>query len=179
MTHDKDLTRQLDGIAVLEYDSHEALLLAHRLRPDDQDNLQRFYEALRMAVWHLLALQTYGTEMNRWHDVLRQVAALHPFLSERVRVLSDLVLTSGRFGLLAYGYGEEGKAPHVQEILAAVRKHGGSLSLAQASAATGIAYGFMLQITNNMAALGIIDKKGYGGEAVLSLPFSKRIPVDA
>jgi hypothetical protein len=126
MIDDMKFARKLEGIATLEYDSHDVLLLAHRLRPNEKDALQRFYEALRSAVWHLLASQTYGVEMNRWHDVLRQIAALHAPLAERVRVLADLALTSGRFGFLAYG--EEGQTWHVQEILAAVRKGGGSLS---------------------------------------------------
>jgi hypothetical protein len=168
------IRRALERIAALDVGPDEALITIRSLYgPRETDGLEALYEALRSAMWHLMASRTYGTEMNKWHNVLRQIAAWHSpnsLIYERVRVLADFALTSGHFGvLLDQARGSE-PSEHVTKILTAVSMAGGKATLGQISRVTGITTNLLLVIINNMAAEGVLNKVGYGPGAIVSIP---------
>lgn len=131
---------------------------------------QQIYDALRNAVWLLMAFHERNIEMSDWYELLREVEARflskgEEMLAAKIGALADLTLTSRRFNIAQQGISLR---PHVKKILEILQAKGEGLSVEQMSTKTGMLPQFVHRISNSMAAYGLIKKNGYGHSAILS-----------
>lgn len=173
-SHETLVRTSLEKITVLEVGPHESLSLFRSIYDrSDKDQAERVYAAYRSAIWMLLAQREHGIVLCSWHDVLRQVAALYGAhdniqAHDRLRVLSDLVSQSHRFGNIHSDIMSE---PKVAQILQFLKEHADKVvCVPDLYGPLGIAPWVAIRVTNIMAAYGLIVKKGYGAAALLSLP---------
>lgn len=162
----------LESISRLELHPAEALEILHDIvTRDGQKGFGAICQTLEALTWILLTAHYYGPDVREWHDILRRVAAFmsskdDQVMSERVRTLANLVLMSARFGEV---HGGSELPEHRGDIIAAIKQRGGQASHGSIRQATGIAESNLSRILQIMVALGLLTKKGYGDQALLSV----------
>ncbi|MGU3387830.1 winged helix-turn-helix domain-containing protein [Methylobacterium sp. D53M] len=159
------------GDVALE-DARTALEAA--LQAGDSD--QRVYVALRDWTWKTLTGHLSCDDMEGWHALIRGVAARiasrSAALSERLRVLSEMIYTSIRF-TDANALEDVVRREHVGAILGALRATpDGVLSREDLRRRFGLGQANLSRVLTIMASSGLVRKEMQGRRVFVRLPGS-------
>lgn len=159
------------GDVALE-DAQTALEAA--LQAGDSD--QRVYVALRDWTWKTLTGHLSCDDMEGWHALIRGVAARiasrSAALSERLRVLSEMIYTSIRF-TDANAPEDVVRREHVGAILEALRATpNGVLSREDLRRRFGLGQANLSRVLTIMASSGLVRKEMQGRRVFVRLPGS-------
>ena len=164
--------QELDAISSLDIPADQAVATIRKLlRNPDRDAAAAVYEAMRSASWRLLTSRTFGDEIENWFDLFSQTSALlrannFDDFSERITTLADLAMESARFGSL-HSHEQAIAKQHVLEVLRAIGENGARKIEVMNS--TGLRQANLSRILANLAAIGLIERKSIGKEALFSL----------
>jgi uncharacterized membrane protein len=163
-TERQRLLAKVESLAASPHEVGKGLLEIVRSTEDAAAAQSSVYDALRSAVWGIIAGRR-TTSLGEWYDLLRHVAANAPLVKEKVEVLAELLQQSARFYELHNP--RELLRSQQRTIMDVVRARGGIATFEEIARDAPLPT--LHRIIYILVARGLLTQRGYGKEAVLSL----------